>query len=374
MDIEIKKELLRKVVSCATRASSSKAIQPILNNILLASNNGSIVVTATDLDLAIECKLPATVSKPGRVALPAKKLDEIVSKAPGDNVSISIDKNQIAKIVSDRSRFAISSVNHEDFPEIVKAEKENKICSIDQNLLLQGILLTSFAASRFETTSVLSGENFEIRKQEFELGATDGSRLARFVGSLKEAGTDQKLSFVVQSRALTELERLISNFDNEGLLIDIYYLPGQVIFESCDFSLSTRLLSGTFPAYDKLIPSRLPYKAIFTKLELLNSLDRVSVLANERTNVVKLSFKKNSKAAQLTTSSPDYGNANDEIDVEYNGDDIDIAFNYRYLAEALRNLQLDRVTLELESPLSPILLRTSELFDYTYLVMPVQLK
>lgn len=375
MDIAVKKEIFRKVVSCASRASSNKAIQPILNNILLSCNNGSLKVSATDLDLAIECKLPAEVSKPGSITLPAKKLDEIVNKAPGENVSILIDKNQVAKIISDRSQFTISGVLPEDFPEIIGGKKEERTCSVNQGELLQGILLTSFATSKFETTSILSGANFEVRGKELEIGATDGSRLARYIGLLREvSGGDIKQSAVVQGRALTELERLISSFDSEESVINIYFLQGQLIFESNDFSLSTRLLSGTFPAYDKLIPNNLPYKAIFSRQELLNSLDRVSILANERTNVVKLSFKKDSKTVHITANSPDYGNANDEIDVSYAGEDLDIAFNYKYLTEALRNLGLEKVTLELESSLSPVLLKISERFNYTYLVMPVQLR
>src|SRR3989338_10114546 len=99
MDVEVKTEYLKKVVSCTSKATANKAIQPILNNLLLSCTNGSLVVSATDLDLAIECKLPAEVSKPGKVTLPAKKFDEIVSKIPGENINLSIDKNQLTKII-----------------------------------------------------------------------------------------------------------------------------------------------------------------------------------------------------------------------------------------------------------------------------------
>ena len=378
MDIEVKTEQFKKVVSCASRATSNKAIQPILNNILLSSEKGFLMVSATDLDLAIECKLPAEILKPGRITLPAKKLDEIVNKASGNSVNISIDKNQLAKILSDKARFQINGVSPDEFPEVISKKEGENPFKIEQKELLQGISLTSFATSKFESTSILSGVNFEIKGNKFEIGATDGSRLARYIGNLPENKSDkgQKKSAVIPGRALNELERLIDTFKEGNEFVLIYFLNGQVIFQNNDFSLSTRLINGTFPEYDKLIPKEQSNKAIFSRGELLSALERVAILANERTNVIKLTFEKGKKVSQLNSNSPDYGNATDEIEVEYTGNSMEIAFNYRYLTEALRNLQADKVLIEIETPLSPILLKLSEKADYsyTYLIMPVQLR
>ncbi len=378
MDIEVKTEQFKKVVSCASRATSNKAIQPILNNILLSSEKGFLMVSATDLDLAIECKLPAEILKPGRITLPAKKLDEIVNKASGNSVNISIDKNQLAKILSDKARFQINGVSPDEFPEVISKKEGENPFKIEQKELLQGISLTSFATSKFESTSILSGVNFEIKGNKFEIGATDGSRLARYIGNVIENKEEknQTRSAVIPGRALNELERLIDTFKEGNEFVLIYFLNGQVIFQNNDFSLSTRLINGTFPEYDKLIPKEQSNKAIFSRGELLSALERVAILANERTNVIKLTFEKGKKVSQLNSNSPDYGNATDEIEVEYTGNSMEIAFNYRYLTEALRNLQADKVLIEIETPLSPILLKLSEKADYsyTYLIMPVQLR
>src|SRR3989338_680024 len=378
MDVEVKTEYLKKVVSCTSKATANKAIQPILNNLLLSCTNGSLVVSATDLDLAIECKLPAEVSKPGKVTLPAKKFDEIVSKIPGENINLSIDKNQLTKIISDRSKFQINGTSPDEFPEIIKKSELENVYTISQEELLQAISLTSFATSKFETTSVLSGVNFEISGDEFEIGATDGSRLARYIGNLlnsKKVSKEQKSkhAIVIPWRAVTELERLITNFKDGNNEVSFYFMPGQVIFQNNDFSLSTRLIDGNFPAYDKLIPKEQPLKVEFLRSEFLSSLERVAILANERTNVIKLSLSKGSKTMQLSANSPDYGNATDEVDVTYSGDDLDIAFNYRYMSEALRNLRIDKLVIQLEGSLSPIVLKPNEKvnYNYTYLVMPV---
>jgi DNA polymerase-3 subunit beta len=378
MEVLVQKDILKKVVSCTSRATSNKSIQPILNNVLISSNGGSITVSATDLDLSIECKLPAEISKSGKITLPAKKFDEIVSKAPGEDVKILIEKGNLAHIKSEKSKFQINGVSPEEFPELINKKEAGEEYKISSEELLKAIMLTSFATSKFETNSILSGVNFEVSNEKFELGATDGSRLARYIGKLKE---DKKLSksknsAVIPGRALSELERLINTFNPNNSEISFYFMPGQIIFQSSDFSLSTRLISGTFPAYDKLIPDKLSYRAVFNRGDLLGSLERVSILANERTNVVKLSFKKDGKTVRITANSPDYGNADDEIDVEYKGDNLEIAFNYRYLSEALRNLDTEKVLLELENPLSPILLKIDEKvdYDYTYLVMPVQIR
>ncbi len=375
MDIEVKTEKFKRVVSCASRASSNKAIQPILNNILLSSGKGILMVSATDLDLAIECKLPANVSQPGRITLPAKKLDEIINKASGENVNISIDKNQLAKIVSDKARFQINGVNPEEFPEVISNKEETPV-KINQAELLNAISLTSFATSKFESTSILSGASFKVDGNKFEIAATDGSRLARYIGDLPGSEKVKNKSAVIPGRALTELDRLMDTFKEGNEFISVYFLPGQIIFQNEDFSLSTRLINGTFPEYDKLIPKEQENKAIFTRNELLSALERVAILANERTNVIKLSFKKGEKTAQLNSNSPDYGNATDEISVEYTGSSVEIAFNYRYLTEVLRNLQADKIMLEMETSLSPILLKLPEKSDYnyTYLIMPVQLR
>lgn len=375
MDIEVKADNLRKVVSCTSRATSSKAIQPILSNLLLSSDNGSLIVSATDLDLAIECKLKATISKPGKITLPAKKLDEIVSKAAGEEINISIDSNQLAKILSKKSKFQINGVSSEEYPEVIKKSEEVHL-TINQEELLNAISLTSFSTSKFESNSILSGANFEIDGNKFEIGATDGSRLARYEGKLSEGCVSkQKQSVVIPGRALIELERLINSFKEGNEVIDFYFLPGQIIFQNNDFTMSTRILSGNFPEYGKLIPSNQPSKAVFSRTDLLSALERVSVLANERTNVIKLSFKKGQNTAELIANSPDYGNATDEVDVEYNGGSLDVAFNYKYMSEALRNISAEKVTLELDTSLSPILTRVEEKnYSYTYLVMPVQLR
>ena len=378
MEIEVKTDQFKKVVSSASRATSNKAIQPILNNILLSSEKGSLMVSATDLDLAIECKLPAEISTPGRITLPAKKLDEIISKASGNSVSISIDKNQLTKILSDKAKFQINGVNPDEFPEVIAKKENEKPCKIGQKELLQAISLTLFSTSKFEATSILSGANFEINENKFEIGAADGSRLARYVGNISESKGEknQKQSAVIPGRALAELERLIDTFKDGNEFVSVYFLPGQIIFQNNDFSLSTRLINGTFPEYAKLIPKEQSNKAIFLRGELLSALERVAILANERTNVIKITFEKGKKTARLNSNSPDYGNATDEIEVEYTGNSVEIAFNYRYLTEVLRNLQADKVLLETETSLSPIILKPSEKVDYnyTYLIMPVQLR
>lgn len=378
MDVSIKSDNLKKVVSCASRATSSKVVQPILNNILLSSKNGSLTVQATDLDISIECNLEADVLKPGKVCLPSKKLDEIVNRLPGDEVKISIDKNQLANILCNKSKFQVNGVSPEEFPNISSnLEKEIKY-EISGDELLRAISLTSFATSRFETSSVLSGVNFEVRGGEFEIGATDGSRLARYEGKLKstEKGSKARESVVIPGRTLLELEKLITIFKSNDSTVSFSFSSGQATFQNNDFSITSRLVNGPFPSYDKLIPKEQSNKAVISKVELLSALERVSILANERTSVIKISFSKGSKTVLLSANSPDYGNATDEIEVEYSGDEMEIAFNYKYLSEVLRNLVVEKILLELENSLSPILLKISEKVDYgyTYLVMPVQMR
>lgn len=380
MDIAVKTEDLKKVVSCASRATSNKAIQPILNNILLSSATGSLIISATDLDLAIECKLPADVKNPGSITLPAKKFDEIVSKVTGIDIKIRMDdgdESKLTKIQSDRSKFQINGVSSEGFPVVINKDEIENIFSVDQEAFLNAISLTSFSASRFESTSILSGVKLEIKNNQFELGAADGSRLARYIGKLSKTpkSKDFKQGVVIPVRALDELEKLIKNFKEGNDEISFHLSNNQVIFQNKDFTLSTRLVGGVFPEYENLIPPKQPSKAIFSRMSLLSALERVAILANERTNVIRLSFSKGLNVAKLSANSPDYGNAVDEVDVEYKGTDLEIAFNHRYLSEILRNLKEEKIELELDTSLSPLILNLErESYSYTYLIMPVQLR
>ncbi|MBI1858216.1 MAG: DNA polymerase III subunit beta, partial [Candidatus Melainabacteria bacterium] len=317
MDIDVKTNDLKKVVSCTSRVTSNKAIQPILNNILLSCENGSLHISATDLDIAVECKLPADISKPGKITLPAKKLDEIVSKVAGDSIKFSTDKNMLTNIISSNSKFKINGVDSKDYPDITTVEEKEKHISINQKDFLNAVNLVSFSASKFDTTSVLSGINFVISGNKFELGATDGSRLARYIGKLSSGSKGEKNSAVIPGRAMSELERLMSVFKDGNEDISVYLKTGQIIFRNNDFLLSTRLIDSKFPAYDKLIPEEQKSKAIFLRSDLLAALDRVSILANERTSVIKLEFKKGENTIKITADSPDYGNATDEVEVDY---------------------------------------------------------
>ena len=380
MELSISTEKLKKAVSCTSRAASGKVIQPILNNLMLSCEIGSLLIHGTDLDVLIECKVPANVSKTGKISLPAKKLDEIIGKIPGDDVKIQIDKNLLAKISSNKSRFQVNGVSAEDFPDIDTDSTQALKFFIKSEELYKAISLTSFATSKFESSSVLSGVNLSISNEKFELAATDGSRLSRFVGNLSKSPSSEikSQSIVIPYRAITELERLITSFKEGNEDVEISLRPGQIMFRSSDFLISTRLINGLFPDYERLIPKSQSKKIIVLKSLLLGALERVAVLSNERTSVVKISISKGAGEMVLSANSQDFGNANDQIDIDYSGDDIEIAFNYKYLTEALRNLDVEKVVLELETSLSPLIMKAADKektnYSYTYLVMPVQIR
>ena len=374
MDLEVSTEKFKKAVSCAARAVSTKAIQPILGNVLIKGKGDLLLVSATDLDLYIECRLKAKVEEQGEVTLPAKKVEEIAIRTEGENINIKIDKNQLAKIVAGKAKFQLNGMSAEEYPEVISKKTETDVYQIRQEELQRALSMTNFAVSRFETSSILSGASFTIKGKEFEIGATDGSRLAMYIGKMETKGKVEKASFVIPLRAMLEIERLCSSFKEGNEFVYFYSLPGQIIFYNNDFQISSRLMNGTFPEYDKLIPKKNQNKAKVKTGLLLDSLDRVSILCNERTNVVQMSFHKGKSILKIDAKSQDYGSATDEIDIEYKGDDLDITFNYKYMVEALRSIKEEEVELEMDTSLSPILMTIDQEsgFDYTYLIMPVQ--
>lgn len=375
MKLAVKTELLKRVLSCTARAASTKAIQPILNNVLLSCDKGSLVVFATDLDLSIECKLPAEVNTPGKITLPAKKLEEIVSKVPGEDVNLSNETNNtLTKITSNKSKFQINGISPEEYPEILtKNRKDGITINIDSDYLLKGLSLTLFAATRYEEQSVLSGIKFVFSGKNLELAAADGSKIAVYSCSLEEKV--EKGEAIIPFRAVVEIEKLIKTFKENNKSVSITIFSDVAIFENNDFTLITRLIDGKYPNYNNLIPKDLPYEATFSRLDLLNVLDRVSVLANEKTCTVKMSLEKKAKTVEVSAKSNEYGDSKDEIDVKYEGEDLQIAFNYKFLVESLRNLNVDKVTFKLKESNMPIILNLEEKdFTYTFLLMPVQLR
>lgn len=374
MKLKVPKNTLDKAIKSVSRAVPSKGIQPILNNILLENQNGHLKLNATDLDFSIEAIIPSVNEQEGSITISAKKLEEIVSSLEEDDVTIEVDINtQKAVLICKNSNFDILGLPAEDFP---RSEKPNvsAYISLSKIKFSKMVDLVHFAASKYDVNNILGGVYFGVRtendKSYFELAATDGNRLSDYEIELEdfELQNISKRESVVPLRVLLDVQRILDSSVDEN--IKISFLSNQIIFFTQDRFIVSRLLEGTYPRFKQLIPNNFDKQAIINRKDLLSCLERVSIMANEITNLVKLSFRTNSLIVE--SSNRDFGKAIDNLNVEYAGEPIDIYFNVKYLIEPFRYLDCDRVLFMMTGSVNPALVKPESQENFLHLVMPIK--
>ncbi|MBZ0186513.1 MAG: DNA polymerase III subunit beta [Candidatus Obscuribacterales bacterium] len=404
MHFAIQKDTLVKALKDVTSALATRVVQPILSNVLIeALDEATIKFQATDLDLTIETKTPAVVYTQGAITLPGKKLLEIVSKLPSELVSFQVDvENYETSITCKRSKFSISGLSPADYPKTSDARPEEALLMPGQ-ILKKAIGLTAFAAASYDASSILGGVYIVINDGVFECTATDGSRLAHRkeelniltpAASTTEGDKEREalastatlerptsLKAIIPAKACTEIVKLMEGLETlskgEGDIPDlkevrIGMIDGQIVFESDTHYISTRLISGEYPRYQDLFPTEHKCLAIFNREELMKSIDRVAVMSDDRTHLVKLHFEGNT--LQISANTPDVGKAQEEISITYDGEPLDVAVNVRYMVDVLQRLTVNEIRLEMLGSLKPLILKGVDDQQYKYLLMPVQAK
>lgn len=400
MKFIVARDAFSQAVQTVQRATATRVIQPILSNIKLTLNPDTpeqLQLAATDLDLAIQTTCAATTITPGQITLSARKLAEILAKLPGNSsIEITVDHaTQQANIRCGQSVFDMRTLPAEDFPTIPYLTSPSDI-TVELKAFLRAIQQTAFAAASYETNNVLGGVFFRINLETLEMAATDGSRLARTIDTTPFQSAQGDVSAVIPVKALQELVKLASGLTKDvkpkaavstedtpsdvvaetlpaAATIRLAIQDGQIAFEIPNAYLVSRLLDGQYPQYQQLIPNENKITAYANKFDLIASLERTAVMANERTNVVKLTF--DNGVLSLAANTPDLGDSKDTIPVRYDcPEPLNIAFNYKYLLDALKVIESDDVRMETNGALAPTLFKSNDSNHYLCLVMPVQVK
>ena len=376
MEIILNKEDLLNSIKITEKVTAQKGSQPVLSNILIETvANDCVRFCATDLSLSISQKTKATVEKEGKITLNAKKLGEIVSRLDNKPVKLSLnEENGVVTISCGKTKFELIGINANEFPQVFEEQTQNeedKSFEINKNTLVKGVKQVVFSSAPGEISSVLSGICFNIDSNILELVATDGNRLTR--ASKEINSKDDSSIFIVPSRTLQELTRICSILEDEKVTIEIKKV--KIIFKFNDVEFHSKLINGTYPKYQQLIPTTNEKIAILDREELINSIERVSVMANERTNVIKFNF--NEESLELSTDSSDNGTGTDFIDISSNFPEMKIAFNFKYVLDGLKNMDTKKVRIEMSADLGAALFKpaTDEdeaVKDYVCLIMPVR--
>ena len=362
-------------------AVAGRATLPILTNILIEAKREKIELSATDLEIGIKCSVSAQVKKEGAITIPAKRLSDIVRELPEGPVEMVTEDSQM-KISSSGIFFKVLGLPAEEFPTLPKVESENRF-SVDSQLLRGMVQKTIFANSRDETRYILNGSYLEMEKDRIIMTATDGHRLAT-ISHRVERGPEKKIGAIIPTKALNELNRLLEEPKKveatigENQISFSLDLPAEAPASSVDRSvqageviLSSKLIEGQFPDYKQLIPKKSAKRLSVNREKLLKGVRRAALLADVRTGAVELLAYSNKLI--IRSQTPQVGEAREEIDIDYSGEEIRTAYSARYILDVLRNISSEEVSLESDEPLSPGVIRPVSGEDYLCVLMPMRI-
>ena len=366
MKFSCEKALLQSAINTCSRAVAAKTTIPALEGILMEAGR-ELTVSGYNMNTGIRTVLEAEVSTPGSMVLNAKLLGEIVRRLPDDMVTVSVSDKYVVSVSCGDASYEVPGLSSEDYPELPEVEMQNSI-SIAQNVLRSMIGETAFSVSTNESRPVHTGALFEIDDTGLTMVAVDGYRLALRREKLEQMNGE--FSFVAPGSALNEVEKICGDIDE---LATITLGQRHILFEVGSTQLICRRLEGDFLDYRNAIPRSNPISVTVSTKELMNSIDRVSVVISEKLkSPVRCLFRDGSVQLSARTAS---GEASDICRLEGDGKDLEIGFNNRYLMEALRYAPAETVKIELNTGISPcIILPEDGEENFLYMVLPVRLK
>lgn len=369
MELTIKQPALLRELETLQGVVERKNTVPILANLLFSTGSEGLEVMGTDLEVSVRSRSQVSVKKEGAVCVSAKKIFELVRLLPDKDIFIRSDAENWVSIVCDRSRFRIMGLAREEFPTLPGVGKTAKT-KIPGALLRRLVDKVIFAVTSDDARFALNGALMLLKGGEIVLVASDGHRLAHAVEPLEGKGPAEEERVLIPRKALSEIARIAGDLDD-----DVFYSrkENHLFFEIGSCVLSSRVLEGTFPSFEKVIPIGNDKIVEFGREELMTALNRVSVLVNERSRAIRFAVRDGT--AEISSKNPETGDASEEIEVAYHGDPIEIGFNAKYLLDFLSVCGTDKVQVELKDDVTQGVLRPAGpgSKNYTYVVMPMRL-
>jgi DNA polymerase III subunit beta len=370
MKFIVSSSALLKQLSSINGVVTNNPVVPILENFLFEINNSKLTITASDLETSMITELPVEAKENGRIAAPAKILLETLKNLPDQPVTFTIDEETYTiEISSSNGRYKLSGENATDFPRVPSVQGGNSI-EIPSNVLSRAINKTIFAVSNDELRPAMTGIFVQLRSENVTFVATDGHRLLRYRRT--DVGTSQEASIIVPRKAFTLLK---STLPSEATAVRMEFNQSNAFFSFDNIRMICRLIDERYPDYENVIPVQNPNKLVIDRQALLSSVKRISIYSNKTTHQIRL--KLSGSELQVSAEDLDFSNeANERLTCQYDGEDMEIGFNAKFLMEMLNNIDSDEITFELSTPnraglLMPIVNEEAE--DVLMLVMPVML-
>lgn len=363
--------LLKQLQNISGVLSTNSSL-PILEDFLFDISEGELMILASDLDNTIITHIKAEAQEPGRVAIPAKMLIDSLKSFPEQPLTFIINPDTFGvEIASGYGKYKLNGHDPEEFPKIAEIE-EGTSFKMDASILYSGINKTIFATGNDDLRPVMSGVFMQVGSENLTMVATDSHRLVRY--RRNDVKSENEASFIIPKKPLNLLKNLLG-YVNGDVTIDFNARNASFSFDQ--IRVVCRLIDGRYPNYEAVIPKENPFRLSMSRQDLMSSIRRVAIFSSKSTNQVKLNIQ--GSELQLTAEDLDYANsASERLSCQYEGEDMEIAFNSKFISEMLSNLETDRITLNMSAPnRAGILLPESETpdadEDLLMLVMPVML-
>lgn len=369
MEFIIEKDAFIKVLHKMQGIVEKRNTMPILANILIEADKGSktVSVTGTDLEIFIKDSTGADVKKDGSITINARKFFEIIKELPEQKISVKLGEGEKVTIKSGKARFNVVGLPAKEFPPFPSSE--DKLHKVDGEAIKDMIDKTSFSVSTDETRYNINGFMLENKDGTARMVTTDGHRLAMIE---KESGDipGGEDAVIMPKKGVMELRRLLEEKDG-----DILFGVGKknAVMKKETATINIRLIEGEFPDYKQVIPKDNDKRVEANREKLLGSLRRVSLLSSSSDKVKNVKFSVEKSKLTLSSSSPEMGDATEEVDVVYDGESLEIAFNARYFIDALEAVDDEEVAIILKDHQNPAILNSKEDGGYTYIIMPMRL-
>lgn len=364
------KDKILKAINSVVKGVASKTTMPILEGILIQTNDNEIKLTTYDLEIGIEYIMECEVKEQGNTVVNAIMFSEIIRKLPDTEIHISVNDKNLLEIECEGALYKLATMNPEEFPELPKIEVENSI-EIDQNVLKNMIRKTIFAVSAEDSRPIFTGCLFEIENNKLSLVAVDGFRLALRTIYLNKQTNN--FNAVIPGKTLNEVNKIISD-SFEPVKIGIS--KNQALFEMDNCKIVTRILDGEFLNYKNVIPNNWETRIKVNKSSIQNCFERISLISSstvekEKKYPVKVQVDIGKIVISCTNQT---GDAKEELYVSTEGKNLEAGFNPKYFLDSLKAIEDEDVYIEFGTSISPCLIKSVENNDYTYMILPIRLK
>lgn len=373
MKVTCLQENLAKGLGIVGRAVANRSSLPVLANVLIATDDGRLKLSATNLEIVITCWLGAKVEEEGAITIPARTLIDLVNNLPPDQLELTVDEQtQSIHLGSNRTEANIKGIDHQEFPLVPEPPTENRI-KIETKVFKEMISQVAFAAAADDTRPTLTGILTRIEGNTITMAATDGFRLSVREGNI-DGHVEDRTELVIPARALSEVAR-VANDDMEHVYISMPEGRNQVVFDMESVVIISQLIDGAYPDFTAVLPKKHTTRTVISTSEFIKACKRADIFAREASHTARVRIEPGDEITQgfttITATSTETGDNVAQIDAEIDGTSVEIAFNVKYMIDVLNVMGTPQVAIETTTAMEPGVIKPVGDMNFTHVIMPM---